>query len=159
MADQSVAFDLDAKQQRIVVAVGGGGDDAQPVAAGFAFHPQLLAGAAPEGDKAGLQRLGIADGVEKAQHQHLAGARILHDAGHEAIHLVKIDCCVRCSCSSLFLVEILFRATKKPAGLVAGGLGCLFDLSGRLLQAMAVRRHGGPMMMVMTVMAVALHLI
>jgi hypothetical protein len=32
------------------------------------------------------------------------------------------------------------------------------DLSGRLLQAMAVRRHGVPMMMVVTVMAVALHL-
>ncbi|MGO9318741.1 MAG: hypothetical protein ACLPXT_04675 [Terracidiphilus sp.] len=34
-----------------------------------------------------------------------------------------------------------------------------FDLSGRLLQAMAVRRHGISMMMVVTVMAVALHLI
>jgi hypothetical protein len=39
-----------------------------------------------------------------------------------------------------------------PAGLE------LFDLSGRLVQAMAVRRHGGPMMMVVTVMAAALHL-
>jgi hypothetical protein len=33
------------------------------------------------------------------------------------------------------------------------------DLDGRLIQAMAVRRHGGPMMMVVTVMAVALHLL
>jgi hypothetical protein len=33
-----------------------------------------------------------------------------------------------------------------------------FDLSGRLLQAMAVRRHGVSMMMMVTVMAVALHL-
>jgi hypothetical protein len=33
-----------------------------------------------------------------------------------------------------------------------------FDLSGRLVQAMAVRRHGCPMMVVMTVMAAALHL-
>jgi hypothetical protein len=33
------------------------------------------------------------------------------------------------------------------------------DLSGRLLQAMAVRRHGCPMMMVMAVMAEALHLL
>jgi hypothetical protein len=47
---------------------------------------------------------------------------------------------------------------KKPAGLVAGGLGYCLDLSGRLVQAMAVRRHGGPMMMVMTVMAATLHL-
>jgi DNA uptake protein ComE-like DNA-binding protein len=47
---------------------------------------------------------------------------------------------------------------KKPASVVAGGLGS-FDLSGRLDQAMAVRRHGGSMMMVVTVMAVALHLL
>jgi hypothetical protein len=33
------------------------------------------------------------------------------------------------------------------------------DLSGLLAQAMAVRRHGGPMMVVVTVMAVALHLL
>jgi hypothetical protein len=47
---------------------------------------------------------------------------------------------------------------KKPTGCVAGGLGYFFDLSGRLLlQAMAVRRHGCSMMMVMDVMAEALH--
>jgi F0F1-type ATP synthase membrane subunit c/vacuolar-type H+-ATPase subunit K len=34
----------------------------------------------------------------------------------------------------------------------------LSDLSGRLLQAIAVRRHGLPMMMVVAVMAEALHL-
>jgi hypothetical protein len=49
--------------------------------------------------------------------------------------------------------------TKKPASLVAGGLGIFSDLDGRLIQAMAVRRHGGSMMMVVTVMAVALHLL
>jgi hypothetical protein len=48
---------------------------------------------------------------------------------------------------------------KKPAGLVAGGLGCFSNLSGRLDQAKAVRRHGVSMMVVMTVMAAALHLI
>jgi len=32
------------------------------------------------------------------------------------------------------------------------------DLSGRLVQAMTVRRHGFPMMMVMTVMAAVMHL-
>jgi NaMN:DMB phosphoribosyltransferase len=46
---------------------------------------------------------------------------------------------------------------KKPAGIGAGGLG-VSDLSGRLHQAMAVRRHGGSMMVVMAGMAVALHL-
>src|ERR1017187_8594051 len=44
------------------------------------------------------------------------------------------------------------RQRRSPAGFKS------FDLSGRLVQAMAVRRHGGSMRMVMTVMAVALHL-
>jgi hypothetical protein len=47
---------------------------------------------------------------------------------------------------------------QKPAGFCAGGLWGFFDLSGRLVQAMAVRRHGCPMMVVMTVMAAAIHL-
>jgi hypothetical protein len=38
-------------------------------------------------------------------------------------------------------------------------LGVSSDLSGRLLQAMAIRRHGYPMMVVMAVMAGALHLV
>src|SRR5665213_25419 len=91
VAHQSIAFDDNAKQQRVVVAVGRGRDNAQPVAAGLALHPQLLARAAPEGYKSALQRLGIADGIQKTQHQHFAGARILHDARYEAIHLVEID--------------------------------------------------------------------
>src|ERR1035438_6924560 len=165
MAHQSIALYLHAKQQRVVVAIGSGADDAQPVAAGFALHPQLLAGAAPEGDKAALQRFGIADGVEKAQHQHLARARILHDSGHEAIHLVKVDC--RCRIAHAFpcldfsvLVWSVCPSVKKPAGLSRRrALGVSLDLSGRLVQAMAVRRHGGSMMVMMTVMAVALHLI
>jgi hypothetical protein len=49
--------------------------------------------------------------------------------------------------------------TKKPAGLVAGGLGDSLDLVGRLHQAIAVRRHGVSMMVVMTVMMAALHLL
>jgi hypothetical protein len=59
----------------------------------------------------------------------------------------------------LFLLGDFFDSgMKKPAGLVAGGLCVSLDLSGRLVQAMAVRRHGVPMMMVVAVMAVALHL-
>ena len=45
------------------------------------------------------------------------------------------------------------RQRCSPAGLR------LSDLSGRLDQAMAVRRHGSHMMVVMTVIAAALHLI
>jgi hypothetical protein len=47
---------------------------------------------------------------------------------------------------------------EKARGLSRRRASGFFDLSGRLHQAMAVRRHGGSMMMVMTVMAVALHL-
>jgi hypothetical protein len=49
---------------------------------------------------------------------------------------------------------------KKPAGVGRRRARIAsFDLSGRLLQAIAVRRHGYPMMVVMTVMAVDLHLL
>jgi len=48
--------------------------------------------------------------------------------------------------------------SKSPPASVPAGFG-FFDLSGRLvLQAMAVRRHGFSMMVVVTVMAAALHL-
>jgi hypothetical protein len=48
--------------------------------------------------------------------------------------------------------------TKKPASFIAGGLGYFFLISlAALLQAMAVRRHGCPMVE-MAVMAGALHL-
>jgi hypothetical protein len=46
---------------------------------------------------------------------------------------------------------------KSPPAYMPAGFG-FFDLSGRLVQAMAVRRHGSSMMVVMTVMAAALHL-
>src|SRR5580698_9549681 len=69
VADEAVAFDDDAEDQRIVVAVGCGRDNAQAVAAGFALHPELLAGAAPKGDKARLKCFGITGWIEKAQHQ------------------------------------------------------------------------------------------
>jgi hypothetical protein len=53
-----------------------------------------------------------------------------------------------------------FRGKRKsPLAGSPAGLGDSLDLSGRLLQAMAVRRHGSSMMMVVTVMAAALHLI
>src|SRR5579863_8207997 len=73
VANQAVTFNLDAEEQSVVVAIGGGGDDSQPIAAGLAFHPQLLAGAAPEGDKAGFECFRVTGGIEKTQHQHLAG--------------------------------------------------------------------------------------
>jgi hypothetical protein len=46
---------------------------------------------------------------------------------------------------------------KSPPASAPAGFG-FSDLSGRLVQAMAVRRHGCLMMVVMTEMAAALHL-
>src|ERR1035437_10341211 len=126
--NESIPLDHHTKQQGIVVAVGRGCDDAQAVAAGFALHPQLLAGTAPEGDEAGLKGFCIADGVEKAQHQHLAGARILHNAGREAVHLVEIDCRVRIAHGFPCAWLSLAGNTKKPAGRVAGGLRFFLSL-------------------------------
>src|SRR5271170_3315597 len=90
VAHQAVALDFHAKEQRVIIAIGCGRDDAQPVAAGFALHPQPFPRAAPEGNEAGLEGFRVTLGIEKAEHQHLAGARILHDARHQAIHFLKI---------------------------------------------------------------------
>src|SRR5581483_1914921 len=60
---EAIAFHFDTEQERVVVAVGGSGDDAQAIAAALALHPQLLARAAPEGNEAGLQCFCIAGGV------------------------------------------------------------------------------------------------
>ena len=48
--------------------------------------------------------------------------------------------------------------TKSPQADSPAGFD-VSDLSGRLVQAIAVRRHGSSMMVVMTVMAAALHLL
>src|SRR5580658_2314048 len=158
VAHQAIAIDLHAKQQRVVVAISGDRNNAQAIAAGLALHPQLLASAAPKSDEARLQRGGVTDRVEKTQHQHLASSGVLHDSGDQSIHFFEVDS--RCLVAHLLPGSDLdfLRASKSPPALGAGGLWVSFDLSGRLHQAMAVRRHGFSMMMVMAVMAVALHL-
>jgi hypothetical protein len=59
-------------------------------------------------------------------------------------------------------VEVVFAPVlgkaKSPPALIAGGLLNLLCLGWPSVQAAAVRRHGRPMMMVMTMMAVRLHL-
>lgn len=91
VTDEAVAVDGDFEDDGVVVAIGGGGDDAQAVAAGFAFHPELLAGAAPEGDEAGFEGFGVAGLVEEAEHEDFACGVVLDDAGDEAVHLFEID--------------------------------------------------------------------
>src|SRR6202021_235985 len=60
MADEPVAFNFNAKQKRVVVAIGRCRNDAQPIAARFTLHPQFLSGAAPEGDEARFKSLCVA---------------------------------------------------------------------------------------------------
>ena len=91
MADKAIAFDDYFEDQGVVIAVGRSRYDAESVAAGFALHPELLAGAAPEGYKAGFEALGIAYGIQEAQHEDLAGGIVLNNAWDEAVHFVEID--------------------------------------------------------------------
>jgi hypothetical protein len=58
----------------------------------------------------------------------------------------------------LFYCLLKFVALKSPLASVPAGWCKSFDLSGRLPQAMAVRRHGCSMMMVAAVMVAVLHL-
>jgi hypothetical protein len=55
-------------------------------------------------------------------------------------------------------LRLISAAKSKARRLLRRRAFWFFDLSGRLVQAMAVRRHGFPMMVVMTVMAAAVHL-
>jgi hypothetical protein len=91
VADKAVAFDHYSEDDCVVVAVGGCGDDAEAVAAGFTLHPELLAGAAPEGNEAGFEALGVADRVEEAKHEDFAGGCVLDDAWDQAVHFGEID--------------------------------------------------------------------
>src|ERR1700722_19111834 len=65
VADKPVALHHDAKQKRIVIAIRRGRDNAQPVSAALALHPQLLSRTAPEGDVSAFERPGVADGIKE----------------------------------------------------------------------------------------------
>ena len=127
MADQAVTLDDDAEDNCVVVAVGCGGDDAEAVSAGFALHPELFTGAGPEGDEAGFEGFGVAEGVEEAEHQHFAGGGVLDDAGDQAVHFVEIDCGQFGVHDVLILgveagVSAVAWAAKSPLAFCAGGL-------------------------------------
>ena len=127
VADEAVAFDNDFEDDGVVVAVGGGGNYTKAIAAGFAFHPKLLAGTAPEGDESGFEGFGVADGVEEAEHEDLAGSGVLNYAGDEAVHFGEIDLGQfgrhLVSLISVGPLVLDFASkSKKPAGVGAGGL-------------------------------------
>src|SRR5579859_8273467 len=90
MADQTVAFHEDAKQDSVTIAVRQSGNYAQPVAGGLALHPQLLPRAGIESHIAGFDSSGIRLGVHKAHHQHLARGIFLHDRRRQPFHFVKV---------------------------------------------------------------------
>src|SRR6478609_9351348 len=60
MANKPIALNLHAKKERVIVAIRRRGHDSQPIAAGFALHPKLLASATPKSHEACFYCLGVA---------------------------------------------------------------------------------------------------
>src|ERR1051326_8822403 len=78
-------FDLD--QQRVAVAVEGDFLDRLRVAAGFAFHPEFLARAAPEIGPAGFDGLFQRRPVHPGHHQDAAGGLFLNDRRDQPVRI------------------------------------------------------------------------
>ncbi len=95
VAHSAVGYGL--HQHGIAVAVHVDRHELQVVAAFLALGPQLVAGAAPEGHLLGLQRFFKCLVVHKAKHEHIFGARVLHDGRNQATHFVKVDIAVHLS--------------------------------------------------------------
>jgi len=91
VADEAVALDEDAEEEGVAIAVGEGFDDAEAIAAGGAFLPELGAGAAEESDVAGAEGEGEGVGIEEAEHEDLAGGGVLNDAGEEAAGFGEVE--------------------------------------------------------------------
>src|SRR6266545_6042697 len=76
---------LHDEEEHIAIAVVVRLADVLAIARGLSLAPVLLAGTAPEPRAAGLEGLAQGLGVHPGHHQHAAGARLLHDGGHEAV--------------------------------------------------------------------------
>ena len=61
------------------------------MAGGFALQPELVARAAVEGGKAGLDRLAPGLFVHEADHQDAAGGVVLNDRGDEAVEFCEVQ--------------------------------------------------------------------
>ena len=117
MANHAFALDLNPAQNRVEVAIGGGGDHLQAVARSLTLRPKLVAGAAEEGYVAGLQSFFVGRAIHEAQHQDLAGCGVLYDGRRQAAHFVEIDFYRHLHHS--------FRKNKNPAEVVSAGSGDL----------------------------------
>src|SRR5581483_2178249 len=76
---------LDLDQKRVAVAIEGNVLDSLRVAAGFAFHPELLTGTAPEMSFAGLQGFFQRAAVHPGHHQDAAGFVFLDDGRNQPL--------------------------------------------------------------------------
>jgi hypothetical protein len=119
MTHKPIALDLDPEEKRVIVAIGGGVDNAQAVAAGLALHPELLASAAPKSDESGFEGLPVAGLIQKADHEDLPGFRVLHNAGDKAVHLRKVNLGFAHLSSVLFNIIITFCLNAKSPPVLA----------------------------------------
>jgi len=91
VANHALALHLDAAQDSVEVAIGGGRDHPQPVARGLPFGPKLVSRAAEEGNVAGLQGGLVRRTVHEAQHQHFTVDGILYDGRRQPTHFVEVN--------------------------------------------------------------------
>ena len=89
VADRAMRCSLN--EEGIVVAIDLDADDIEVVTAGFALGPEALAAAAVEAHAAGFLSSGVGFGIHVAQHEHLAGGRVLNDGGHQAAAFIEIN--------------------------------------------------------------------
>ena len=90
VADVAVALPYDAKDHRVVVAVGEHLAHRQPVARRLAFQPQRLAAAAVEGGESRVQGSLKGFVVHEAQHQYFTRFVVLRDGGYQAVQFREI---------------------------------------------------------------------
>ena len=89
VADGAVGGGLN--EEGIVVAIDLDADHIEVVTAGFALGPEALAAAAVEAHAACFLSSGVGFGIHVAQHEHLAGGRVLNDGGHQAAAFIEIN--------------------------------------------------------------------
>jgi hypothetical protein len=123
MADQTVAFNEDSKQERIPVAIGCGRDYAEAVAGSLTLHPELLACSGKEGYVArfGCFRPGFS--IHKSHHKHIAGGVFLNDRWSQPLHFFEID---------FHLPASMKAQTKNPPSFLPAGFNPVIALNFQL---------------------------